>query len=105
IDKVKAKGALKEIGIAKFVVPNMALQVVDRAMQVHGAEGICQDTPLAKFWAGLRTLRFADGPDEVHMQQIGQRELKRVPRVKELSAAAAIKEEQLWKSSGLKPKL
>jgi acyl-CoA dehydrogenase len=43
----------------------MALQVVDRAMQVHGAEGICQDTPLAKFWAGLRTLRYADGPDEV----------------------------------------
>lgn len=43
----------------------MALQVVDRAIQVHGAEGICQDTPLAKFWAGLRTLRFADGPDEV----------------------------------------
>jgi acyl-CoA dehydrogenase len=45
----------------------MALQVVDRAMQVHGAEGICQDTPLAKFWAGLRTLRYADGPDEVRV--------------------------------------
>ncbi|QRV90851.1 acyl-CoA dehydrogenase [Ceratobasidium sp. AG-Ba] len=105
IDKVKAKGALKEIGIAKFVVPSMALQVVDRAMQVHGAEGICQDTPLAKFWAGLRTLRYADGPDEVHMQQIGQRELKRVPRIKELSAAAALKEGQLWKAAGLKPKL
>ncbi|KAB5593635.1 Acyl-CoA dehydrogenase [Ceratobasidium theobromae] len=105
IDQFKAKGALKEIGIAKFVVPSMALQVVDRAMQVYGAEGICQDTPLAKFWAGLRTLRYADGPDEVHMQQIGQRELKRVPRVKELSAAAKRKEEQLWKAAGLKAKL
>ncbi|ELU41552.1 acyl-CoA dehydrogenase [Rhizoctonia solani AG-1 IA] len=63
IDQFKAKGALKEIGI--FVVPGMALQVVDRAMQVHGAEGISQDTPLAKLWAGLRTLRYADGPDEV----------------------------------------
>ncbi|KAF8609198.1 acyl-CoA dehydrogenase NM domain-like protein [Ceratobasidium sp. AG-I] len=105
IDQFKAKGALKEIGIAKFIVPSMALEVVDRAIQVHGAEGICQDTPLAKFWAGLRTLRFADGPDEVHMQQIGQRELKRVPRLKELSAAAAIKEGQLWKAAGLKARL
>ncbi|CAE6428922.1 unnamed protein product [Rhizoctonia solani] len=105
IDQFKAKGALKEIGIAKFVVPGMALQVVDRAMQVHGAEGICQDTPLAKFWAGLRTLRYADGPDEVHMQQIGQRELKRAPRVRELSAAVQRKEDQLWKAAGIKPKL
>lgn len=79
IDKFKAKGALKEIGIAKvlvfyvfstclsidgnamqFVVPSMALQVVDRAMQSFGAEGVSQDTPLAQTWAGLRTLRFAD---------------------------------------------
>ncbi|CAE6456011.1 unnamed protein product [Rhizoctonia solani] len=105
IDQFKAKGALKEIGIAKFVVPGMALQVVDRAMQVHGAEGICQDTPLARYWAGLRTLRYADGPDEVHMQQIGQRELKRAPRLKELSAAAQRKEDQLWKAAGIKPKL
>ncbi|QRW18892.1 acyl-CoA dehydrogenase [Rhizoctonia solani] len=105
IDQFKAKGALKEIGIAKFVVPGMALQVVDRAMQVHGAEGISQDTPLAKLWAGLRTLRYADGPDEVHMQQIGQRELKRAARIRELSAAAQRKEDQLWKAAGIKPKL
>jgi len=85
IDKVKAKGALKEIGIAKFIVPSMALQVVDRAMQSFGAEGISQDTPLAAWYAGLRTLRYADGPDEVHIQQIGERELKRVPRLKLLS--------------------
>ena len=47
-------------------------------MQAHGAEGISQDTPLAALWAGIRTLRYADGPDEVHIQQIGKQELKRV---------------------------
>jgi len=77
IDKYQAKGAMKEIGIAKFVVPSMALQVVDRAIQAFGAEGLSQDQFLAETWAGLRTLRLADGPDEVHIQQIGQRELKR----------------------------
>lgn len=61
---------MKEIGIAKFVVPAMALQVIDRAMQSYGAEGICSDAPLANMWAGIRTLRYADGPDEVHIQQV-----------------------------------
>ena len=77
IDKVKAKGALKEIGIAKvqlriswassyahrriqFVVPSMACGVIDRAIQAYGAEGVSQDTPLAAMYAGLRTLRIAD---------------------------------------------
>lgn len=60
IDKVRAKGAKKDIGIAKYVVPSMALGVVDRAMQSFGAEGLSQDTHLAKLWAGLRTLRLAD---------------------------------------------
>jgi len=82
IDRVKAKGAMKDIGIAKYVVPGMALGVVDRAMQSFGAEGLSQDTPLAQWWAGLRTLRFADGPDEVHIQQIGKTELKRAPGLK-----------------------
>jgi len=54
----------------------MALRVVDRAIQAHGAEGISQDLPLAEMWAGLRTLRFADGPDEVHQQQQGKHEIK-----------------------------
>jgi acyl-CoA dehydrogenase len=76
IDQVKAKGALKEIGLAKFTVPEMALRIVDRAIQSYGAEGISQDTPLAEMWAGLRTLRFADGPDEVHLQQQGKHEIK-----------------------------
>lgn len=52
----------------------MALTVIDRAVQVHGAMGVCQDTPLASMWAHIRTLRIADGPDEVHLQQIGKRE-------------------------------
>lgn len=78
IDVARAKGAMKDIGIAKFIVPQMACNVVDRAMQTFGAEGLCQDQPLAKFFAGLRTLRYADGPDEVHMQQIAKAELKRV---------------------------
>lgn len=77
IDKVRAKGAMKDIAIAKYTVPSMALTVIDRAIQAHGAEGVSQDTPLAKYWAGVRTLRLADGPDEVHIQQIGKTELKR----------------------------
>ncbi|KAG8934618.1 hypothetical protein FRC02_009562 [Tulasnella sp. 418] len=105
IDKFKAKGALKEIGIAKFVVPSMALQVLDRVMQSFGAEGLSQDTPLAQWWANLRTLRFADGPDEVHMQQIGQRELRRVPRLKKLSAQAKKKEQELFAKHGIKAHL
>lgn len=105
IDKVKAKGALKEIGIAKFVVPSMALQVVDRAMQAFGAEGISQDTPLAYWWAGLRTLRYADGPDEVHIQQIGERELKRAPSLRAASEKAKKKETALFEKYGVKARL
>ncbi|NXD32509.1 IBR3 dehydrogenase, partial [Spelaeornis formosus] len=82
IDKHGAKGALKEIGLAKFTVPTVALKVVDRAMQVHGAEGISQDQPLAYMYGSLRTLRYADGPDEVHIQQIGKKELKRAEELR-----------------------
>jgi acyl-CoA dehydrogenase len=56
----------------KIVAPNMALNVVDRAMQIHGAVGLSQDTPLAGFFAYARTLRLADGPDQVHMMQLGR---------------------------------
>ncbi|WVW78356.1 hypothetical protein I302_100310 [Kwoniella bestiolae CBS 10118] len=82
IDIGGAKGAMQDIGIAKFTVPSMALKVIDRAMQVHGAEGVSEDTPLAYYYASLRTLRYADGPDEVHIQQIGKNELKRVERLR-----------------------
>jgi len=105
IDKFKAKGALKEIGIAKFVVPSMALQVVDRAIQSFGAEGVSQDQPLAHMWANLRTLRLADGPDAVHVQQIGQRELKRAPALTKKQAELKQKEKALYAKHGVKPHL
>ncbi|KAL5530662.1 hypothetical protein ACEPAF_6920 [Sanghuangporus sanghuang] len=105
IDKYKAKGALKEIGMAKFIVPSMALQVVDRAIQVFGAEGVSQDQILAELWAGLRTLRLADGPDEVHLQQIGQRELKRAPALRKQAEAAKKKETELFSKYNIKAHL
>ncbi|CAL1702305.1 unnamed protein product [Somion occarium] len=105
IDKFQAKGAMKEIGIAKFVVPSMALQVVDRAIQSFGAEGISQDQELAGTWAGLRTLRLADGPDAVHIQQIGQRELKRAPALAKRTVEIKQKEKLLLERYGAKSPL
>jgi len=92
IDKVRAKGATKDIGIAKYVVPTMTLGVIDRAIQSFGAEGVSQDTPLAKMWASLRTLRLADGPDEVHVQQIGKKELERAASLKANAETTKAKE-------------
>lgn len=77
VDQFGAKGALKEIAEAKVFVPQMALNVIDRAVQSFGGAGVSQDTPLARMWAGLRTLRLADGPDEVHLAQMGRNENKR----------------------------
>ncbi|KAF8897301.1 acyl-CoA dehydrogenase/oxidase [Infundibulicybe gibba] len=105
IDKYKAKGALKEIGIAKFVVPSMALIVIDRAIQSFGAEGVSQDTELAARWAGLRTLRIADGPDAVHIQQVGQRELKRTPGLVQKTAERKKREKALMEKAGIKAHL
>ncbi|KAI9924442.1 hypothetical protein ASPWEDRAFT_167420 [Aspergillus wentii DTO 134E9] len=76
IDQGDAKSALKEIAQAKVLVPQTALTIIDRAVQAYGAAGVCQDTPLANLWAMIRTLRIADGPDEVHLQQLGRRENK-----------------------------
>ncbi|BDD62060.1 hypothetical protein MPDQ_001811 [Monascus purpureus] len=76
IDTGDAKAALKEIGQAKILVPQTALTVIDRAVQAFGAAGVSQDTPLAYSWSFIRTLRIADGPDEVHLQQMGRRENK-----------------------------
>jgi len=59
------------------VVPQMASQVIDRAIQVHGGGGVSPDFPLAQFWIYARTLRLADGPDEVHLESIAKMELKR----------------------------
>ncbi len=76
MDTVGNKEARKYISAIKVAVPNMALKVVDRAIQIHGALGISQDTPLAAMWMGQRTLRLADGPDEVHRRVIARAELK-----------------------------
>jgi acyl-CoA dehydrogenase len=76
IDTVGAKGARKEIAAIKVVAPRVALAVVDRAIQTFGGAGVSPDTPLAAMWAALRTLRIADGPDEVHLRDIARLELK-----------------------------
>jgi acyl-CoA dehydrogenase len=77
MDTVGNKGARGEIAMIKVVAPNMACQVIDWAMQAHGAAGICDDFPLAYAYASARTLRLADGPDEVHRNAIAKLELAR----------------------------
>ena len=77
MDTVGNKGARTEIAAIKVVAPNVALKVIDRAIQVHGGGGVAQDFPLAEMYAGQRTLRLADGPDEVHKMVIARREIKR----------------------------
>lgn len=72
MDQAGNKGARELIAMIKIVAPNMAIDVIDRAIQIHGAVGLSQDTPLAHMYAYARTLRLADGPDEVHMMQLGR---------------------------------
>lgn len=79
IDTVGAKAARKEIAAIKVVVPRMAERIIDHAIQTHGAAGVSQDTPLAAMFAGIRTLRIVDGPDEVHLRDIARIELKTQP--------------------------
>ncbi|WP_208027572.1 acyl-CoA dehydrogenase family protein [Rhabdothermincola sediminis] len=77
MDTVGNRGARTEISAIKVVAPNVALRVVDRAIQAHGGAGVSNDVPLAAMYAGLRTLRLADGPDEVHRMVIARRELRK----------------------------
>ena len=77
IDEVGAKGARTEIAAIKVVAPRVACDVIDRAIQVHGGAGVSDDTPLAAMYAGARSLRLADGPDEVHLRDIARVELRR----------------------------
>ncbi len=77
MDTVGNKEARKEIAAIKVLAPQMSLDVIDRAIQAHGGMGVCQDTFLAFAWAEQRTLRLADGPDEVHRAQIAKLELKK----------------------------
>lgn len=71
------KAARKEIAMIKAVVPQMALKIIDRAIQAHGGAGVSQDTPLSNFWIYARSLRIADGPDEVHLESVAKMEISR----------------------------
>jgi acyl-CoA dehydrogenase len=77
MDTVGNKVARAEIAMIKVKAPNMALAILDDAIQAHGGAGVTVDFGLAKAWASVRTLRLADGPDEVHRRTIAQLELKR----------------------------
>ncbi|WP_426510845.1 acyl-CoA dehydrogenase family protein [Dactylosporangium sp. McL0621] len=77
MDTVGNKGAHTEIQSIKIAVPSMAEWVIDKAIQAYGAAGVSQDTPLAALWSSARTLRLADGPDEVHRASLARRELRK----------------------------
>jgi acyl-CoA dehydrogenase len=77
MDELGKREARQAISMTKVVAANVVMDVLDRAIQVHGALGVSDDTPLAAMWRGLRMLRLADGPDEVHKMVIALRELNR----------------------------
>jgi acyl-CoA dehydrogenase len=79
MDTVGNRAARQEIAMIKVAAPSMACQVIDWAIQMHGGAGISEDFPLAAAYAAARTIRLADGPDEVHREQIGKLELARHP--------------------------
>lgn len=77
LDEVGTKGARSEISQIKVAVPNIALEIIDQAIQMHGGAGVTDDFPLAEMFAAIRTLRIADGPDEVHRALIAKMELRK----------------------------
>lgn len=101
IDQSNAKDALKEIAEVKVQVPSMLLDVLDRAIQAYGGAGVSQDTPLANMWASGRTMRIVDGPDEVHILQLGRNENKRGPALLKRLQAQKEKTRELLRQYGL----
>jgi len=89
IDTVGNRHARTEIAAIKVAAPNMALKIIDRAIQIHGGGGVSDDFPLARLYAGMRTLRLADGPDEVHKLSIARRELRQYVAEAEAAGAAS----------------
>lgn len=101
VDEGDAKQALKEIAEVKVFVPQVLLDVLDRAMQAYGGAGVSQDTPLASMWANSRTMRIVDGPDEVHLLQLGRNEAKKGTALLKKIQAQREKSRALLKSKGL----
>jgi len=104
IDNANAKAALKEIAISKVLVPHTLLKTIDMAIQAYGGAGVCQDTPLARMYASGRTMRIVDGPDEVHLVQLGRNENKRGKIVQEKLAKQKALSEASLKKYGLTPR-
>jgi acyl-CoA dehydrogenase len=90
MDEYGKREARQEISMTKVVAANVVMDVLDRAIQVHGALGVSDDTPLAMMWRSLRMLRLADGPDEVHKMVIALRELKRVATMEQAQQPAGV---------------
>jgi acyl-CoA dehydrogenase len=101
VDESGAREAMKEIAEVKVQVPSMMLSVLDRAMQAYGGAGVSQDTPLAAMWANGRTMRIVDGPDEVHILQIGRNENKRGRMLLKKIDAQKQKAKEILSSYGL----
>ena len=100
MDTVGNKGARGQIAAIKVVAPNVALAVIDRAIQVFGGAGVSQDTPLANMYAQARTLRLADGPDAVHLEAVAKSEYK-AQQGKATEASAAQENEQKHKQEAV----
>lgn len=77
IDEVGPKAARIEISAIKVVVPRIACEIIDRAIQIHGGAGVSDDLPLALIWSRARTLRMVDGPEDIHIQKVAQQELRK----------------------------
>ncbi|KAG0100346.1 hypothetical protein BGZ93_002215 [Podila epicladia] len=95
IDKVGAKDALRDIAMAKVMVPNVLQRTIDLAIQAFGAAGLSQDYPMARFFAAARSIRIADGPDEVHIQQLARFELIRGDDIREKQDAVKARRKKI----------